>query len=69
MLRDLPCRYVQADEIWSFCNAKARNVPEDHRDEFGWGDVWTWTTIDRGDQAGPDVVVGDRSRQLRRASS
>jgi IS1 family transposase len=45
-LRNLPCRHVQADEIWAFCNAKAANVPKAHRGEFGWGDVWTWTAID-----------------------
>ena len=46
-LRDLPCRHLQADEIWAFCRAKDRNVPEEHRGELGWGDIWTWTTIDR----------------------
>jgi len=60
-LRDLPCRHVQADEIWSFCNAKARNVPEKHRGEFGWGDVWTWTTIDAETKLVPTWAIGDRS--------
>ena len=27
-------------------HAKARNVPEDKRDTFGYGDVWTWTVLD-----------------------
>jgi len=36
---------VQCDEIWSYCYAKARNVPED-RKGTGAGDVWTWTAID-----------------------
>src|SRR4051812_32177552 len=44
-LVDLPCLTVQADEIWSFCYAKDRNVPAEHRGEFGYGDVWTWTAI------------------------
>ena len=26
-LRDLPCRRIEVDEIWSFIYAKARNVP------------------------------------------
>jgi len=30
VLRDLPCKRLQCDEIWSFCYAKAKNVPE-HR--------------------------------------
>jgi IS1 family transposase len=60
-LRNLPCRYLQADEIWSFCNAKMRNVPAEHRDEFGWGDVWTWTTIDRETKLVPSWYIGGRS--------
>ena len=44
-LRNLRCDRVQADEIWSFCYAKQRNVPLDHKGEFGYGDVWTWTAI------------------------
>ncbi len=39
-LRSLPCKRVQCDEIWSFCYAKAKNVPEDHRGEFGYK-LWT----------------------------
>src|ERR1039458_3438758 len=50
VLRDLSCRRIQADEIWSFCQAKARNVPVEHQGEFGWGDVWTWTAIDRSEE-------------------
>jgi IS1 family transposase len=61
VLRDLSCRLIQADEIWSFCNAKARNVPEEHRGEFGWGDVWTWTAIDADTNLIPAWLVADRS--------
>src|SRR6202008_2551493 len=34
-LRNLGCTEVQCDEIWSFVGAKAKNVPEDRRGEFG----------------------------------
>ncbi len=44
-LQNLPCRRVQCDEIWSFCYAKAKNVPEDKKGTFGYGDIWTWTAI------------------------
>src|SRR6266571_2319717 len=43
---DLPCRRIEADEIWSFCYAKAKNVPAEHEGQFGYGDVWTWVAID-----------------------
>lgn len=45
-LRNLPCKRIQADELWAFCYAKTRNVPEPHRGTFGYGDVWTWTALD-----------------------
>ncbi|VFN06849.1 MAG: DDE domain-containing protein, partial [Candidatus Kentron sp. G] len=44
--RALSCKNIQCDEIWSFVYAKDKNVPEDKKDEFGYGDVWTWTAID-----------------------
>lgn len=46
VLRNLTCKRIQCDEIWSFCYAKEKNVPEDKKDQFGYGDVWTWTAID-----------------------
>jgi IS1 family transposase len=61
VLRDLSCRYLQGDEIWSFCNAKARNIPAEHRDDPAWGDQWTWTVIDRESKLIPTWFVGDRS--------
>ena len=45
-LRNLPCKTIQCDEIWSFCYAKQKNVPEEKQGRFGYGDVWTWTAID-----------------------
>jgi hypothetical protein len=45
-VRDVKSRRVQCDEIWAFCYAKAKNVPAEHKGEFGYGDVWTWTAID-----------------------
>jgi IS1 family transposase len=44
-LRNLPCKRVQCDEVWSFCYAKQKNVPQDLQGQFGYGDVWTWTAL------------------------
>lgn len=44
-LRELSCRRIQCDEIWSFCYAKEKNVPHDLKGIHGIGDVWTWTAI------------------------
>lgn len=45
-LRGLYCRRVQCDEVWAFCHAKQKNVPERKRGQFGYGDVWTWVALD-----------------------
>jgi IS1 family transposase len=45
-LRNLPCKRIQCDEIWSYCYAKQKNVPEDKQGIYGFGDVWTWVAID-----------------------
>src|SRR5712692_9634777 len=45
-LTNLPTKRVEADEIWSFCYAKQKNVPEDFVGTPGYGDVWTWVAID-----------------------
>jgi len=45
-LHNLSCKRLQIDEIWSFCYAKQKNVPQKHKGKFGYGDVWTFTAID-----------------------
>ena len=60
VLRDLTPARIECDEIWSFCYAKAKNVPEQHIGEFGFGDVWTWTAIDPDSKLVPSWLVGGR---------
>jgi len=60
-LRNLSCKRIEADEIWSFCYAKEKNVPRDLKGKFGYGDVWTWTAIDAETKLVPSWFVGDRS--------
>jgi IS1 family transposase len=45
-IRDIRSKRVQCDEIWSFVGCKQDNLPEDQRQQFGRGDVWTWTAMD-----------------------
>lgn len=59
-LRNLPCRRIQCDEIWSFCYSKAKNVPLDKQGQFGVGDVWTWTAICADTKLIPTWYTGDR---------
>jgi IS1 family transposase len=59
-LRDLKCKRIQCDEIWSFCYAKAKNLPEKYAGAWGYGDVWTWTAIDAETKLVPSWAVGRR---------
>ena len=45
-LRNLKCRRIQCDEIWSFVGMKQKTAARKGLQGFGVGDVWTWTAID-----------------------
>ena len=62
-LRDLPCRRIQVDEVWSFIYSKAANVERAKAAPAEAGDVWTWTAIDAETKLVPSWRVGDRSGQ------
>ena len=59
-VRGLTCKRIQCDEIWAFCHSKEKNVSEDHRGVFGFGDVWTWTAIDADTKLMVSWLAGDR---------
>lgn len=59
-LRNLKCKRIQCDEIWSFCYSKDKNVPESKKDQFGYGDVWTWTSICADTKLAPCWILGRR---------
>jgi len=46
-VRHLNIKRVECDEIWSFCYSKQANIPEQYKGKFGFGDVYTWTALDR----------------------
>ena len=60
-LRNPTCKRVQCDEIWSFCYAKEKNVPDELKNKFGFGDVWTWTAIDADSKLILSWRVGGRN--------
>lgn len=59
-LRNLPCKRVQVDEIWSFVGAKERNATDDQKAD-GFGDIWTWTAIDADTKLVPCWHIGERN--------
>ena len=59
-VRKLTSRRIQCDEIWAFCHAKEKNVPEEKKGQFGYGDVWTWTAIDADSKLVISWCIGGR---------
>ena len=57
--RNLSCKRIEADEIWSFCGAKEKNTTAATKSK-GWGDIWTWTSIDPETKLVPCWFVGAR---------
>lgn len=66
-LRNLPCKRIQCDEIWSFVGAKQKNVTADRAGEFGVGDVWTWTAIDADSKLVASWMVSTRDGEAAKA--
>lgn len=60
-VRGVKASHVQADEIWSFCYAKERNVETAKSAPADAGDIWTWTAMDRDSKLMISYTVGDRS--------
>jgi IS1 family transposase len=62
VMRNLPCRRIQVDELWTFCYAKAKNVtPEIAAKVPGAGSVWLWVAMDADTKLVPCVMIGERN--------
>lgn len=61
VMRNLSCKRLQIDEIWAFCYAKEKNVPDARRGQFGYGDVWTFVAIDADTKLVPHWWHGNRT--------
>lgn len=58
--RNLECKRIQCDEIWSFCYCKEKKVTPETKELWGAGDVWTWTAIDPDTKLVPCWFIGPR---------
>lgn len=58
--RGLRSERIQADEIWSFCYAKDKNLPDHMRGQPDVGSVWTWTALDSDSKFMVSWYVGSR---------
>ena len=66
-LRNLPCKRLQLDEIWSFVYAKAKNVESAKKAPQDAGDAWTWVAICADSKLVPSWRIGDRSTETAKA--
>lgn len=57
--RQLTCKRIQCDEVWSFVGAKEKNTTKETKAK-DWGDCWTWTALDADTKLIPRWYVGTR---------
>ena len=73
IVKNLHCKRVECDEIWSFVYSKQKNTPIENKKA---GDIWTWVAIDpdtklviswlvgRRDEHAADLFVRDLSNRV-----
>ena len=59
-VRNVASKRIQADEIWSFCYAKQKNVATAKAAPEEAGDVWTWTALDADSKLIVSYLIGGR---------
>jgi IS1 family transposase len=59
VFRNLKCKNIQCDEIWSFIGCKQKNVTPENQGN-GWGDVWTWVALDADTKLVPTWFISTR---------
>jgi IS1 family transposase len=58
-LKNLPCKRIQCDEIWSFVGGKDKNMSEAQKNR-GLGSAWTWTALCADSKLMVSFFVGKR---------
>lgn len=66
VVRNLPSKRVQCDEIWSFIGAKEKNVPKAQKGS-GRGDSYTWVAMDADTKLVISWEVGSRDARFAKA--
>ncbi|MDZ4683852.1 MAG: IS1 family transposase [Planctomycetaceae bacterium] len=62
VMRNLTCRRLQVDELWTFNYCKAKNLtPEIAAKVPGAGSVWLWVAMDADTKVVPCAMIGDRN--------
>ncbi|PWU23866.1 IS1 family transposase [Candidatus Cerribacteria bacterium 'Amazon FNV 2010 28 9'] len=63
VLVNLHCSRIECDEIWSFCYAKQKNLPEDLQGKEGYGTIWTWVALDSDSKLVISWFIGHRDEE------
>ncbi|MES2103249.1 MAG: DDE-type integrase/transposase/recombinase [Pseudomonadota bacterium] len=63
VIKNVESKRVQADEIWSFCYSKEKDVAPEDKGILGHGDVYTWTAIDADTKLAISWLVGRRDQE------
>jgi IS1 family transposase len=61
VMQNLACKEIQVDEIWAFVGAKEKKVTAQKKAEAGWGDAWTFVSLDADTKLVPCFAVGNRT--------
>src|SRR6267154_737029 len=68
VFRNLKCKRLQIDEMWSWIYCKEKNRTEEiAKKNPAAGDVWLWTAIDADTKIVPAWRLGDRSGRVAKA--
>jgi IS1 family transposase len=62
-LRNLSCKRLQLDKLWSFVHCKQKNVEKAKAAPEQAGDIWTWVAIDADTKLVPSFYVGSRDAE------
>lgn len=60
VFRNLYCKRIQCDEIWSYIGAKQKNVTPAMAEKRIVGDAWVWVAMDADTKLVPCWLVGKR---------
>jgi IS1 family transposase len=60
VLRNLNCRRLQVDELWSFTHCKQGNVGRAKKAPPDAGDAWVWVATDADTKLVPSFYIGGR---------
>jgi len=59
-MRNLKCKNIEVDEIWSFVGKKQRHLTEDDNPDLV-GDQWVFVALDADSKLIPSYIVGKRT--------